>query len=274
MSLSTNIKKYRLEKGLTQDELASILGVSAQAVSKWETSETYPDGSLLVPLAGALDVSLDTLFDNSTASMNEFFEKFRNLFASRQENKFHTMRELCWLMEKSMFRRFDPFHGRGYDPDELSGKMNPSYILNDDGFTHVSNGRAPFFCVFPEYDEKFSEVIGDGEEMRCIFEALSSPESMRAVLFVYGKEENFVFEKEYLADVCGIGEDKIDRVMEDLASLGIIYPDELEIDGEKRVLFHTKPSHLIIALFLLAHELNYIGGYSYQVHYRSKPFLK
>ena len=64
MSLSETIKKYRLEKGYTQEQLGAALGLSAQAVSKWETSETYPDGALLVPLANTLGVSLDTLFGN------------------------------------------------------------------------------------------------------------------------------------------------------------------------------------------------------------------
>ena len=62
MSLSGNIKRLRLEKNLTQEQLAAKLGVSAQAVSKWETSETYPDGALLVPLANELEGSLDVLF--------------------------------------------------------------------------------------------------------------------------------------------------------------------------------------------------------------------
>ena len=65
MSLSQNLKNLRVKKNMTQEQLANILGVSAQAVSKWETSETYPDGALLVPIANALDVSLDILFDNN-----------------------------------------------------------------------------------------------------------------------------------------------------------------------------------------------------------------
>ena len=69
MSLSANIKRLRLEKSMTQEQLATKLGVSAQAVSKWETSETYPDGALLVPLAKILEVSLDELFDNESVSM-------------------------------------------------------------------------------------------------------------------------------------------------------------------------------------------------------------
>ena len=51
MCLSENIKNFRLKKDLTQEQLASRLGVSAQAVSKWERSETYPDGALLVSLS-------------------------------------------------------------------------------------------------------------------------------------------------------------------------------------------------------------------------------
>ena len=69
MSLSDNIKRLRLARDLTQEQLATRLGVSAQAVSKWETSETYPDGALLVPLANELDASLDELFGNDSVSM-------------------------------------------------------------------------------------------------------------------------------------------------------------------------------------------------------------
>jgi len=56
------IKERRLEKGLTQQELANLLNVSMQAVSKWERGGT-PDIMLLVPLAKVLEISLDELLD-------------------------------------------------------------------------------------------------------------------------------------------------------------------------------------------------------------------
>ena len=62
MSLSGNIKKLRLEKNMTQEQLAARLGVSPQAVSKWETSDTYPDGAMLVPLAKELGVTIEDLY--------------------------------------------------------------------------------------------------------------------------------------------------------------------------------------------------------------------
>ena len=44
--LARNISIYRKEKRLTQEELAQILGVSFQAISKWENAQTMPDISL------------------------------------------------------------------------------------------------------------------------------------------------------------------------------------------------------------------------------------
>ena len=60
--LSGNIARYRKEKGLTQDELAAQLGITFQAVSKWETGQTMPDTAILPELAKILDISMDKLF--------------------------------------------------------------------------------------------------------------------------------------------------------------------------------------------------------------------
>lgn len=62
MSLGNNIKKYRKELGITQEELAGILCVTSQAVSKWESEAGLPDTAQIVPLARALNVSTDALF--------------------------------------------------------------------------------------------------------------------------------------------------------------------------------------------------------------------
>ena len=62
MKFGELIRVFRQKKDLTQEALGDKLGVSPQAVSKWENSDCYPDAELLVPLANALDVSLDVPF--------------------------------------------------------------------------------------------------------------------------------------------------------------------------------------------------------------------
>lgn len=56
------IRRLRREHGLTQEELAASIGVTAQAVSKWEKDLGMPDISQIVPLAGAFNVRTDVLF--------------------------------------------------------------------------------------------------------------------------------------------------------------------------------------------------------------------
>ncbi len=62
LQLSENIKRFRREKNLTQDDIATELGISYQAVSRWETGSSYPDIELLPELAAMLGVSMDILF--------------------------------------------------------------------------------------------------------------------------------------------------------------------------------------------------------------------
>ncbi|MBQ8551651.1 MAG: helix-turn-helix transcriptional regulator [Clostridia bacterium] len=84
MSIGQNIKKYRKEKGYTQRELADLIGVSVQAISKWETDTGAPDISQVVPLASALDISTDALFDYEHHTIPKDFEELRKDY-HRQE---------------------------------------------------------------------------------------------------------------------------------------------------------------------------------------------
>jgi len=59
--LAENLRKYRILKNLTQEDIAEYLGITAQAVSKWERSECYPDITLLPALANILETSIDLL---------------------------------------------------------------------------------------------------------------------------------------------------------------------------------------------------------------------
>ena len=63
MTIGERIRYYRLKNGLKQHQLAELIGVSPQAISKWETDTGCPDISMLVPLARALGTTTDRLLD-------------------------------------------------------------------------------------------------------------------------------------------------------------------------------------------------------------------
>ncbi|BAN74899.1 MULTISPECIES: helix-turn-helix domain-containing protein [Lacticaseibacillus] len=79
MQLSQIIRNKRLAAGLTQEELAQKVGVSAPAVSKWEKGTSYPDITLLPVLARNLGTDINKLLDFSSdldpAALQDFFTK-------------------------------------------------------------------------------------------------------------------------------------------------------------------------------------------------------
>ena len=68
LKIGEKIKELRYEKGLTQEEIASHLGISAQSVSKWERGEGYPDIEMLPALAHYFGISIDELLGADATS--------------------------------------------------------------------------------------------------------------------------------------------------------------------------------------------------------------
>ena len=72
MSFGEKLQTIRKEKHLSQEGLAEMLGVSRQAVSKWELGEGYPEVDKLLLLAKKLNISLDSLLGGeNTATISE-----------------------------------------------------------------------------------------------------------------------------------------------------------------------------------------------------------
>ena len=83
MELGTNIRRYRKEMGLTQEKLAYELGVSLQAVSRWENDITYPDITMLPVIADYFGVTIDELMGRyiecSLSEREQFFKESAKL---------------------------------------------------------------------------------------------------------------------------------------------------------------------------------------------------
>ncbi|MBR6537392.1 MAG: helix-turn-helix transcriptional regulator [Lachnospiraceae bacterium] len=86
--IGENIKRLRKTKGVTQEQIAEVLGISVTAVSKWERNETYPDITLLFPLAHYFGVTLDELMgydeERVQAEIAETLTYYRSLWLTEQ----------------------------------------------------------------------------------------------------------------------------------------------------------------------------------------------
>ena len=68
MTLGETIKEQRTAHGLSQETLAEAMGVSRQAVTKWEAGQSAPSSEKLIALAKLFHISLDELIGNEAAS--------------------------------------------------------------------------------------------------------------------------------------------------------------------------------------------------------------
>lgn len=97
IELGRNLREMRRAKGLTQEQVAEMVGVSPQAVSRWENSTAYPDVVMLAALAMLYDTSTDALVGmhelRSTETLNRIHTQVLNL-----------VRAGCWNEAEALIR--------------------------------------------------------------------------------------------------------------------------------------------------------------------------
>lgn len=101
------ISTKRKEKGITQDMLAEYIGVTKASVSKWETSQSYPDITLLPQLATYFNISVDELIGYQPQMTKEEISKtFRRLAAEFSTRPFHEVHAECREMIRKYYTCF------------------------------------------------------------------------------------------------------------------------------------------------------------------------
>ncbi|MGH4119399.1 helix-turn-helix domain-containing protein [Clostridium sp.] len=74
LSFSEKLQRLRKEKGLSQEQLAELLDVSRQSVSKWESGQTYPEINKLIILSDLFKITLDDLVKDKNTGYTEIKE--------------------------------------------------------------------------------------------------------------------------------------------------------------------------------------------------------
>jgi len=81
VKIGEKIKALRKRDDMTQERLAEVLGVTGQAVSKWESGSSYPDIEYISPIANIFNVTTDYLFDHDTAEKRRKIQEYLTQYA-------------------------------------------------------------------------------------------------------------------------------------------------------------------------------------------------
>ena len=131
------IKILRGNKGVSQETLADVCGVSMQAVSKWENGQSYPDISILPVLAEYFNVSLDTLLTGDEKNMetedlfSEEDERIRELLRGK------TKQEILYIVQ---YRNGEIIDKKIFENESFSKKMKAVTVRFDEEFRKLKNG--------------------------------------------------------------------------------------------------------------------------------------
>ena len=126
ININEQIAYYRKQRGLTQEDVARALGVTNQAVSKWESAQCCPDITLLPELADLFEVSVDKLLGRKpSASLGELCHMLKAHFSSLPEHStFGQVYRIAALLHEAAatdgYKQQVPWQSRDYSTDDVA----------------------------------------------------------------------------------------------------------------------------------------------------------
>lgn len=207
MSIGENIAKYRKTKGLTQEQLGELLGVTNQAVSKWESGVSMPDVMLLPKIANVLGITLEALYgmqptekrikaDDFPKAANDHLIEF---FREHAKTSFHTPSlEEPWALV---------------------------CLSNAEGGIFVSKNFSILDSRFRSNEEA---AVFSSMEVLSAIKKLSNRNTIKVLAYMYrdsfGKCElnNLSYTIQNVIDYCGLSEDDAIDAIESLYSLHML----------------------------------------------------
>jgi len=277
MTIGKNIATLRKSMNAKQEELARFVGVTAQAVSKWENGGV-PDTELLPKIADFFNVSIDRLFDRQ----NETAIDINNAILSditkiKGEDRISKAFELCWIIEQSLYGAIVSDAER-LKIDSGAHQENAqvySQVVVDTGYTEMGLfNRMQYFLVVPDAKDKDKALL-DGIDYPALFKTLSDRDVFATLVFLYKRESFNAFTDKLIINELGYTPERAKQIIAELLRINIIAKTAVEIDDQTVEVYQFARRPSFISMLIFAREMIDIPTNFYVNNFsRRKPFLK
>ncbi|MBO4626589.1 MAG: helix-turn-helix transcriptional regulator [Lachnospiraceae bacterium] len=223
MGFGESLQALRKEAKVTQEQLANFLGVSAQAVSKWENG-SYPEGDLIPRIADYFNVSIDFLYGREGRRASVEQEIVNTLSAmwredgdynEKQKKYIDRIHRLLWAMQVASWRNSTEFFER--PPMEEGAARTASAVSFDAGFTFMRLDRNKDMYIFlrqPEDDQGFERWFFDTVAIREFFGKLSDQDNLKVLGYLYTLKSGEFASIPTIAKATGVPKDKIAEMLD------------------------------------------------------------
>ena len=255
--IGEQIKKFRIKKGITQEKLGKRVGVTTQAVSKWERGGV-PDAELIPNIADALEVSIDMLFGRKNMQCIEDMALEEVLSVNREEG-FKKAFQILWSISIGLSKL-------GSVKESFSFNALDS-LKNNDGYHYYSRlsfdeGTVDakldidnrYFFIMPEPDEGYAKIFDNIEELAETFSIFGNKDILKILFYMYSRK-NTPVSLSLIASKTKMDVGKAEKLMEKLckchlAECGVI---ETENGNLKAYMFYNET--MVIPLLCFAKEI-------------------
>lgn len=195
MKIGQTIAKIRKERGITQEQLGKALGISSQAVSKWENGGS-PDTEMLPEIADTLGVTIDTLYGRSNEPHKDMKTTLLNWLSKfpKEKRMYKLFSLLCCTLGHPYYVDINIQSADGneiiklpvsscYSIDASMPQQTAwfrSAIILDNGIQlAIPAEDCPLFMVMPEPVDGYELHFSDNEEYRTLFLRSQCPEHLK-----------------------------------------------------------------------------------------------
>ena len=229
MEIGKNITAFRKDAGMTQEDLANQIGVSAQAVSKWETGVSMPDILLLPVIADVFDITVDEIYTGKREPEKEVPKHFH--FDELPEMLYQEVleSESCgWPYETEEQRK-----GWLAELKENLAKDNRcahACFGNRGGAVVAVND---FALIHRTFGTKASLDILNSEKAASLLETLLDKNVRKVFLYLLtvGKSRK-MFTTAGIARKVELSVEECQKILDKMTEMNLIYYNEADLDGE------------------------------------------
>ena len=275
-TIGKQIASLRKEKGVRQEELAKYVGVSAQAVSKWENGGV-PDVELLPKIADFFSVSIDRLFDRNISDSNLQSALMKKIIEIPDDQKIKVAFDLCWDIERALYPYYKYIDKDSIEDyaEEFDGKGVYSSIMRNDGFTLMGISDChKYFLLVPDPRSTNEAYFGE-IDYPAFFKDMSDRTFFDACVFLNQRDANKAFTPMLLVKNLGIDAQKADEILKTLEKYHLVYPSQIEMDDELKTVYRFSPPPSFVALLIFAREIIIKPDlYAYHSGGRTEPYFK
>lgn len=284
-TLSERIAQLRKERGLTQEQLGQLVGVSAQAVSKWEKGGA-PDVELLPTLADRLGVSMDGLFgrgEDAPQDMDRLFGRWLQTIPKKDriDRLFHLLAtNLLSLYMDTQYLNSD--EGRTVAatcyltdlPDNELVWLRSQFTTNEGMILGVIAEDFPMYLLLPEPPEGYGVHFAPAEDYRKLFSILSQEGCLELLYFLYGRKFSY-FTPSALAKQAGLPLERVEGLLPGLVDCQLLRNRSLELDDGPTQVYCVHDNHgLVPFLYFARWFMSRSDGWNYGWDVRERPILE